>query len=39
MEWIADAKVWDRWQTLVNAVMNMRVPYNTYVKICTVLFI
>jgi len=26
MDWIGLAQVWDRWRTLVNAVMNLRVP-------------
>jgi hypothetical protein len=28
MEWIQQAHNRDRWQELVNAVMNFRVPYN-----------
>jgi hypothetical protein len=26
MEWIALAQDWDRWRSLVNSVMNLRVP-------------
>jgi hypothetical protein len=29
MDWIDSAQNWDRWQALVNAVMNLWVPYNT----------
>ena len=28
MDWIELAQEWDRWQELVNEVMNLRVPQN-----------
>ena len=29
MEWIELSQDWNRWQTVVNTVMNLRVPYSS----------